>query len=80
MRTSIRHFSSAVERLLTLSAVDLPRRTRQRLIFLLLGILLSGTLVLRRIATTHAYLTPQTTSAASHERRLRRVLHDPLLT
>jgi hypothetical protein len=80
MRTSIRHFSSAVERLLTLSAVDLPRRTRQRLRFLLLGILLSGTLVLRRIATTHAYLTPQTTSAASHERRLRRVLHDPLLT
>jgi hypothetical protein len=54
MRTSIRHFSSAVERLLTLSAVDLPRRTRQWLICLLLGILLSGTLVLRRIATTHA--------------------------
>jgi hypothetical protein len=53
-RCSIRHRSSAVERLLTLSAVDLPRRTRQRLICLLLGILLSGTLVLRRIATTHA--------------------------
>lgn len=80
MRTSIRHLSSAVERLLTLSDVDLPRRTRQRLLFLVLGILLSGTLVLRRIATTHAYLTPQTTSAASHERRLRRVLNDPLLT
>jgi hypothetical protein len=38
------------------------------LLFLLLEILLSGTLVLRRIATTYAYLTPQTTSAASHER------------
>jgi hypothetical protein len=68
MRTSIRHLSSAVEHLLTTSAVELPRRTRQRLLFLLLEILLSGTLVLRRIATTYAYLTPQTTSAASHER------------
>lgn len=80
MRTSIRHFTAAVEQLLTMSDVDLPRRTRQRLIFFILGILLSGTLVLRRIACTHAYLTPQTTCAASHERRLRRVLNDPLLT
>lgn len=80
MRTSIRHFSTAVEPLLTTSAVALPIRTRQRLIFFVVGILLSGTLVLRRMAHTHAYLTPQTTCAASHERRLRRVLNDPLLT
>ncbi|NWF79329.1 MAG: hypothetical protein HXY37_04675, partial [Chloroflexi bacterium] len=58
MRTNIRHFSSAVERLLTTSAVALPLRTRQRLLFFVLGILLSGTLVLRRMAHTHAYLTP----------------------
>jgi len=80
MRTSIRYLSQSVETLLTTSAVDLPRRTRQRLIFFIVGILLAGSLVLRRIACTQAYLTPQTTCAASHERRLRRVLNDPLLT
>lgn len=80
MRTSIRYFTHPVETLLTDSAVDLPRRQRQRLIFFILGILLSGTLVLRRIACCQAYLTPQTTCAASHERRLRRVLNDPHLT
>lgn len=80
MRNSIRHFSTAVDQLLTTSVVALPLRTRQRLIFFVLGILLSGSLVLRRMARTHAYLTPQTTCAASHERRLRRVLNDPLLT
>jgi hypothetical protein len=80
MPRSIRQFAQAVESLLTSSEVALPVRTRQRLVFFILGILLSGTLVLRRIATTHAYLTPQTTCAASHERRLRRVLNDPLLT
>lgn len=80
MRTSIRHLTQSVETLLTASELALPRRTRQRLTFFILGILLSGSLVLRRIASTHAYLTPQTTCAASHERRLRRVLNDPLLT
>ena len=73
MRTSIRYLSQSVETLLTASAVDLPSRTRQRLLFFIVGILLSGSLVLRRIACTQAYLTPQTTCAASHERRLRRV-------
>lgn len=80
MKTSIRHFQRAVEALLTASDVALPSRTRARLSFFILGILLSGSLVLRRIASTHAYLTPQTTCAASHERRLRRVLNDPLLS
>jgi hypothetical protein len=80
MRTSIRYLTQSVETLLTASAVDLPRRTRQRLIFFIVGILLASSLVLRRIACTQAYLTPQTTCAASHERRLRRVLNDPLLT
>jgi len=54
-------------------------RTRQRLIVLTLDILLSGSLVLRRMASAQAYLTPQTTCAASHERRLRRALNAPLL-
>jgi hypothetical protein len=80
MRTSIRSFTQSVETLLTASALDLPRRTRQRLVFFILGILLAGSLVLRRMACTHAYLTPQTTCAASHERRLRRVIGDPHLT
>lgn len=66
MRTSIRHFTQSVETLLTASAVDLPRRRRVRLIFFILGILLASSLVLRRIACTPAYLTPQTTCAASH--------------
>ena len=80
MPTSIRYLTRSVETLLTASAVDLPRRTRQRLLFFILGLLLASSLVLRRIASTQAYLTPQTTCAASHERRLRRVLNDPLLT
>jgi hypothetical protein len=80
MRTSIRYLTRSVETLLLLSAVDLPRRTRQRLLFFIVGILLAGSLVLRRIACTQAYLTPQTTCAASHERRLRRVLNDPHMT
>jgi hypothetical protein len=80
MRTSIRALNQSVETLLTESALDLPRRTRQRLIFFIVGILLAGSLTLRRIACTQAYLTPQTCCAASHERRLRRVLNDPHLT
>src|SRR5689334_22719743 len=80
MRTSIRHFTHSVETLLSASEVALPRRTRVRLTFFILGILLAGSLVLRRIACTQAYLTPQTCCAASHERRLRRVLNDPHLT
>lgn len=80
MRTSIRHFTQSIETLLLTSAVDLPRRARVRLLFFIVGILLSGSLVLRRIACTQAYLTPQTCCAASHERRLRRVLNDPHLT
>jgi hypothetical protein len=80
MRTSVRHFTRTVDGWFRQSAVALPMRTRQRLIFLTLGILLSGSLVLRRMASAQAYLTPQTTCAASHERRLRRALNDPLLT
>ena len=76
MHSSIRHFTRSVETLLTGSAVELPRRTRAGLVFFIVGILLAGSLVLRRIACTHAYLTPQTTCAASHERRLRRVVLD----
>lgn len=80
MHTSIRHFTRAVDSLFRRSRVTMPHRTRQRLVVLTLRILLSGSLVLRRMASTQAYLTPQTTCAASHERRLRRVLNDPLLT
>jgi Transposase DDE domain len=80
MRTSIYALSQSVETLLTSSAVELPRRARQRLIFSIVGLLLAGSLVLRRVACCQAYLTPQTTCAASHERRLRRVLNDPLIT
>ena len=77
---SVRHFPPAVDGWFRQSAVAPPMQTRQRLAFLTPGILLSGAPVLHRIASALAYLTPQTTCAASHERRLRRVLNDPLLT
>ena len=51
MRTSVRHFTRTVDGWFRQSAVALPMRTRQRLIFLTLGILLSGSLVLRRMAS-----------------------------
>jgi hypothetical protein len=59
MRTNRRHCSHVVDQRLMTSATALVpasagMRTRQRLLFFVIGILLSGTLVLRRIATTHA--------------------------
>lgn len=80
MPTSIRQFTRAVDSLFRRSRVTMPHRTRQRLVVLTLRILLSGSLVLRRMASTQASLTPQTTCATRHERRLRRVRNDPLLT
>jgi len=55
----------------------LPAPTRTRVVFFLFGILLAGTIVLRVIATRQARRGGGSTSAASHERRLRRVLNDP---
>lgn len=76
---SIAHLEQAVETLLVDSLPTLPRATRQRLVAFLLGVLLAGTVVLRRVATTQAHLTPETATAASHERRLRRTLNDAQL-
>lgn len=73
---SIPHLREAVECLLDECLTDIPRASRQRLAFFVVGVLLAGTVVLRRIATTHAYHTPHTAIAASHERRLRRTLND----
>jgi hypothetical protein len=44
-----------------------------------IGVLLASTIVLRRVATTQAHIASCTTQAASHERRLRRTISDPLL-
>lgn len=76
---SITHLSEAVETLLLESGCDLPRAARQRLVFFVLGVLLAGTIALRRVATTHANISLGATKAASHERRLRRILNDPHL-
>ena len=76
---SIRHLQSAVQTLIDESAADLPRAARQRLGFLVLGVLLAGTVVLRRVATTHATVALSTALPASHERRLRRSLNDPVV-
>ena len=71
---SILHLQTAVETLLNDSAVELSRAARRRLVFFVLGVLLAGTLVLRRVATTHSHIALGTSRAASHERRLRRAL------
>jgi hypothetical protein len=80
MATSRRSFIRTVDSLFRQSMSDMPQRTRQRVVVLTLSILCSGSLTLRRMASTQAYLTLQTTCAARHKRRLRRVLNDPLLT
>jgi hypothetical protein len=76
---SILHLQTAVETLFNDSAVELSRAARRRLVFFVLGVLLAGTLVLRRVATTHSHITLGTSRAASHERRLRRALNEPSL-
>lgn len=76
---SIAHLREAVERLLVESECGLPRATRQRLTFFVIGVLLTSSIVLRRVASTQANISLGTTKAASHERRLRRTLNDPHL-
>lgn len=76
---SIAHLSEAVETLLLESGGELPRAARQRLVYFVLGVLLAGSIVLRRVATTHTNIALGATKAASHERRLRRILNDPHL-
>jgi hypothetical protein len=73
---SINHLQSSVESLIAECCTNLPLRAQRRLVFLVTGILLAGTLVLRRIATTHAQVAADARPAASHERRLRRLLRD----
>ncbi len=58
----------------------LPAPTRKRVTFLVLGILLAQSVVLRRIASEQRSFFGGSTTEASHERRLRRILNDPLLT
>jgi Transposase DDE domain len=76
---SITHLQTAVEILLSDSLPALPRAARQRLVYFVIGVLLAGTIVLRRVATTHACVALSAAQAASHERRLRRILNDPLV-
>lgn len=77
---SIPHLMTAVETLMAETCTALPVRTRQRLCFAVIGIMLAGSVVMRRVASTHAQVCPSPTSAASHERRLRRLLVDPTVT
>jgi hypothetical protein len=79
MHTSIRHLSQSVETLLSESATDLPHAARMRLVSFVIGVLLAGTIVLRRVASTQVHIADCTTQAASHERRLRRTISDPVL-
>lgn len=59
---------------------DLPATTRKRVLFLVIGILLARSVVLRRIACEQHSFCGGSTLAASHERRLRRIMNDPLVT
>jgi hypothetical protein len=76
---SIAHLQTSVETLLIESTVELPHAARRRLVFFIIGVLLAGTIVLRRVASTHAHIALGSAQAASHERRLRRTLNDPLV-
>src|SRR5512145_35088 len=76
---TIPHLQTAVEQLLISCLPTLPRANRQRLRMFVVGVLLAGTIVLRRVATTQTHIGLGTAQAASHERRLRRILRDPHL-
>lgn len=56
------------------------RWSRERLLFLVVGVMLTQSIVLRRIASRQAAWQGNSTNAASHERRLRRTLNDPNLS
>ena len=75
--SSIPHLTDAVETLLRASDDPLPRAARQRLALFVVGVLLAGTVVLRRVATTRTPIARGAAQAASHERRLRRIVNDP---
>ncbi len=66
--------------LLTLACPNLPLPARLRAAWMLWAMLLSGSCVLRRIATTLASCAPSDELASSHERRLRRTIADPRLS
>lgn len=76
---SISHLQTSVESLLSESCTTLPLRAQRRLVFFVIGVLLAGSIVLRRVASTHTNISLGATKAASHERRLRRILNDPHL-
>src|SRR5512147_1038264 len=76
---TIAHLQTAVEDLLTTCLPMVPQANRQRLGMFVVGVLVAGTIVLRRVATTQTHIGLGTAQAASHERRLRRILHDPQL-
>lgn len=63
-----------------LMVAHLPAPTQKRVVFLVLGILLAQSVVVRRMASAEQSFCGGSTTEASHERRLRRVLNDPLLT
>ena len=54
--SSIPHLTDAVETLLRASDDPLPRAARQRLALFVVGVLLAGTVVLRRVATTQTHI------------------------
>ncbi|MFP4439252.1 MAG: transposase [Chloroflexaceae bacterium] len=70
--------TTAVETVIR-ETMDRPQAARRRLVFLVIGVLVAGTIVLRHGATTPSHIGLGTVPAASHERRLRRILNDPKL-
>ena len=54
--SSIPHLTDAVETLLRAGDDPSPRAARQRLALFVVGVLLAGTVVLRRVATTQTHI------------------------
>ncbi len=64
---------------LTQVVPQLRRAAHKRLVWFVLGILLAQSIVLRKMASAQASRGGGSLIAASHERRLRRLLNDPQL-
>lgn len=79
--TSIPHqLEQHIALLLAQHCPELSPPARRRLAWMLWAVLVCGTLVLRQIANTLANMAPSDANASSHERRLRRTIHDPRLS
>lgn len=72
-------FYQQIVEFVTHTCPNLKRWRRDRLVFFIFGILISGKIVFSRIAHSQNAVLANSTLSASHERRLRRIGNDPYL-